>query len=214
MRNSYASRPAVTNKGNQMTTTVSEDMSTDQAPPDECSVPDCDNPIHVHNPEGHDGGLCGKHYRRWKRHGNTEPTRMSNKGRPCSVLGCPNGAKSLGLCEMHYKRHRDHDDVGEAAPKIGLPLYARAMRMVDTSAGQDACHPWTGKLTEGHLPVMRDGKTVRSARRVIAHHTKRLVNADDQSQWVRMRPTCDELCCNIKHMDVTTAGRPGTRKDA
>lgn len=197
-----------------MTTTVSEDMSTDQAPPDECSVPDCDNPTKVRHPKGHDGGLCQMHYRRWKRHGTTESTRMTNKGQPCGVRGCPNGAKSLGLCEMHYKRQRERGDVGEAAPEIGLPLYERAMRMVDTSAGPDACQPWTGKLTDGRLPVMRDGRTLRSARRVIAQHTGHLVDADDKSQWVRMRPTCDELCCNVKHMDVTNAARPGTRKDA
>lgn len=203
-----------------MTMTVSEDMSTDQAPPDECSVSDCPNPIKVRHPGGDPDadGLCGMHYRRWKRNGTTESTRMSNKGKACSVPGCPTGAKSLGLCEMHYARSRSRDgEVGQASPEIGLTLYARAMQMVDTSAGPDACHPWTSTVISDMPAIFigpRTNRSSRSARRVIAHHEGLLDDVDDQTQWVRMRDTCDPLCCNTRHMDVTKAARPNTRKDA
>lgn len=193
-----------------MTMTVSEDMTTDEAPSDVCSVEGCPNKKAAR-------GWCTKHYKRYLRTGSTEPTRTVNKGHVCSVIGCPNDATSRGWCEMHYARWRKDGDVGDAAPKIGLSLHERAMRMVDTSAGPDACHPWTSTVI-GVMPAIfigpRDDRSSRSARRVIAHHEGLLDDVDDQSQWVRMRDTCDPLCCNTRHMDVTKAARPNTRKDA
>jgi hypothetical protein len=191
-----------------MTITVSEDMTTDGAQSGGCSV--CGAKIAAR-------GWCMKHYKRYQRTGSTDSTRTVNKGKPCSVEGCGNGAHSLGLCEMHYARQRKDGDVGQAAPKIGLSLHERAMRMVDTSAGPDACHPWTSTVI-GVMPAIfigpRDDRTSRSARRVIAHHEGLLDDVDDQSQWIRMRDTCDPLCCNTRHMDVTNATRANTRKDA
>lgn len=191
-----------------MTMTVSEDMSTEESPP-LCSVSDCPNQARAL-------GLCQKHYQRQRRHGTTDATRVSNKG-PCGVEECGNKAWALGLCEMHYKRQRRTGDVGSAAPETPVPLYERVMRKVDTSAGPHACHPWTGPVLN-QLPIDYDGpkggRTSKSARRVIAHELGLLADVDDQTWWVRMRATCDPLCCNAEHMEATDVGRPGTRKDA
>lgn len=157
-------------------------------------------------------GLCMKHYKRTRRHnGSTAPTRMTNQGMVCSVDECGSPAYLKGLCAMHYERVRQHGEPGPAGPQRGLPVFERARRMIDTSAGPDQCHPWTGYLIKG-LPVIYDGgrtmETTRSARRVVAQEAG-LVTAADGNRHVRMRPDCDPLCCNVRHMHVT--GR--TRKD-
>lgn len=195
-----------------MTITVSEEMTTDQAPP-VCSVEGCGRPRAAR-------GLCTRHYGRWRRTGSTDKpkTFKANKGHECSVQGCTNDARALGMCEMHYARHRLHDgDVGPAQAKGPIPVYERAMRMVDDSAGLDACHPWTGQQKKD-VPVISDGprghRTLRSARRVIAHEHGLLPDMSDQRRWIKMRTECDRLCCNLRHMHVTGEGRPGTRKES
>lgn len=196
-----------------MTITVSEDMTTDESPPAVCTIQGCGRPRVAK-------GLCTLHYGRVRRTGTTDaPVRKNanNKGHECSVQGCGNEARALGMCEMHYTRYRLTGDVGPAEPKGPIPLYERAMRMVDDSAGPEACHPWTGQEKKG-VPVISDGprghRTLRSVRRVIAHEHGLLADMSDQRQWIKARPECDRLCCNIKHLRSTGEGRPGTRKEA
>jgi len=192
--------------------TISEDTNTTaRAAPATCTVEGCSNEVVAR-------GWCGKHYRRWKRHGSTEPTRMSNQGKECSVPGCGNPASKKALCAMHYTRQWLHGDVGGPEPQTGLSAHERAMRMVDDSAGPDACHPWAGPVNSTNLPLIyvgpREERTTRSARRVIAHHAGVLDDDEDQGWWIRMRESCDPLCCNVRHMEATNTDRFGTRKGA
>jgi hypothetical protein len=178
-----------------MTTDTSKDRNT-SAVPAVCSEPDCGNRVVAR-------GLCMKHYKRTRRHGSTAPTRMSNQGKDCSVDGCPSPAYVKGLCEMHYERVRQHGEPGPVRTYRGLPVLERARRKIDTSAGPDLCHPWTGSLIQG-LPTVYDGgragETKRSVRRLVAQDAGLLADGDDRH--VSIRPSCDPLCCNVRHMSV------------
>lgn len=140
-------------------------------------------------------------------------TKRPTKKGPCRVKGCTNKVKTKGLCGMHYTRWLNTGDVGPAEKRPKRSVYDRAMDKVDQSAGPDACHPWTGMLIKG-LPGVyeggRDGRTIRSARRVIAEKHG-LVSKDEgpQARRIRMELDCDELCCNYKHMEVTTERHRG-----
>jgi hypothetical protein len=185
-----------------MTTDTSKDTSYSAAPA-LCSEPECGNPVVAR-------GLCMKHYKRARRHnGSTAPTRMRNLGKACSVEGCGESASAKGLCQLHYDRVRQHGEPGPAKSQHELSVFERVQRMVDTSAGPDACHPWTGSLTNGLPTVSVGGRSVqskRSARRVIAQEAGLPIvsgDRDHRRRAVLMRPSCDPLCCNARHMHVT-----------
>lgn len=143
--------------------------------------------------------------------------RMVNKGQPCGVRGCTNGADTKGLCTMHYNRWLSTGDVGPAEKRPKRPVYDRAMDKVDQSAGPDACHPWTGMLISG-LPGIyqggRQNRTARSARRVIAEEHGLIGKDEGQTRWVQMRDDCVPRCCNVKHMKATGKARPFLDRDA
>jgi hypothetical protein len=146
-----------------------------------------------------------KHYKRTRRHnGSTAPTRMSNQGKACSVDGCGQSAYVKGLCAMHYERVRQHGEPGSGRSQLDLSLFERVQRKVDTSAGPDACHPWTGTLIHG-LPTIgvgpRGRQTKRSARRVLAQEAGLPIDGE-RKRSVLMRPSCEPLCCNVRHMHV------------
>lgn len=196
-----------------MAITVSEDMTT--TAPAQCSEDGCPN-----KPAAR--GLCMKHYRRLLRNGSTKTVsgRAKNKGQACSVEGCGRPAKSKGMCTMHYTRWYRTGEVGPAdeVDTRTEPMLERIAQRLDTSAGPDGCHPWTGPLTDGYLPsiyVTENGtRSTRSVRRVLAHAHGILEHSDDASLWVKMSDTCHPLCCNTAHMQVTNEARPGTRRGA
>ena len=62
---------------------------------------ECNEPVH-----DKETGLCDKHYKRYKRHGN--PHQLygvddSMYSEVCRACGKPANVKSKGLCQAHYK---------------------------------------------------------------------------------------------------------------
>ena len=57
-------------------------------------------------------GLCSKHYRRYKRHG--DPSIVKKKGKKnkklCQVNGCFDPYLAKGFCKKHYYRFKKHGD--------------------------------------------------------------------------------------------------------
>lgn len=79
-------------------------------------------------------GLCGKHYERWRRHGDTERVLPAwNKGcrqeKPCTVNGCGGAHKARGLCEKHYRRWG----------RLGDPLIVTVNREHDGHCSMGGC---------------------------------------------------------------------------
>lgn len=77
-----------------------------------CSIPNCDRAVRSR-------GWCGRHYGRWRKHGDPlgggpDKARARKPDAPCSMDGCDNLALALGLCPAHYLRNLKHGD-----PAIG-----------------------------------------------------------------------------------------------
>ena len=71
-----------------------------------CTVEGCDNAMRAK-------GLCPKHLRRLKVHGNTEtvlPTRRKTPDGLCSVEGCDRKHRSNGYCDSHNKKFKRWGD--------------------------------------------------------------------------------------------------------
>ena len=66
-----------------------------------CEAPDCDRKVYAR-------GLCGRHYKQWRRHGqlleDPEP-------KPCAVASCGRLAVTRGWCHGHYLRWSRQGDV-------------------------------------------------------------------------------------------------------
>lgn len=84
-----------------------------------CKVNGCENPFRAR-------GLCMKHYRRLKVHGNTETVLPHPRGTAdglCTIEGCDNKHRGLGYCNNHYKKFKKWGDalyVYELETKICL----------------------------------------------------------------------------------------------
>lgn len=71
-----------------------------------------------HNPRKH-RDWCGKHYERWRKHGDPETLKIATRNRACviescTIDGCRRAHKSRGLCGMHYRRWHKYGDPGVA----------------------------------------------------------------------------------------------------
>ena len=94
-----------------------------------CTVEDCDRPrLSL--------GLCGKHYARYRRHGDPaiRVRRTPALGAVCEIEGCDRPRRALGLCSTHHSQYRRR---GTATP---IRLKA---------------DPWTAREDEALLAVER-----------------------------------------------------------
>jgi len=84
-------------------------MATDESTPAPrhklCTVDQCGDVVYAK-------GLCQKHYRRWRKHGDAHYERPKKVSQPkcppptvCSVEGC-----GQGYCQTHYNRWKAHGD--------------------------------------------------------------------------------------------------------
>jgi hypothetical protein len=63
-------------------------------------------------------------------------------GQLCTVEGCDKPGRNRGMCSMHYERWRKTGTTDSQRPTTEQRFWSK----VDTSAGPDACWPWTGTL--------------------------------------------------------------------
>ena len=74
-----------------------------------CAVADCERNSIAR-------GLCGKHWQRWRKHGDPSIVLAPNEGRiysrreGCDVEGCDQPYEARGYCSLHYERWRRHGD--------------------------------------------------------------------------------------------------------
>lgn len=138
-----------------------------------CTTPDCDRP--------HFGrGLCRHHYNKvWKRApirpcvepGCTAPAIRGGWGRcadhprsfPCTVPGCDDLARVLGMCHLHYQRmsRTGTTDIRPRTHDRTAPLDTRFHQFADIR-GDHECWPWRGcrgKNRYGRLNILTpDGR--------------------------------------------------------
>jgi hypothetical protein len=89
-----------------------------------CSIEDCDRPTYAR-------GWCGKHYKRWQRHGDPLVGAAREPG-TCSVDGCGATASARGWCHGHYLRWRRNGNVD-----ADRPLGRRRWRQPETCTIDD-----------------------------------------------------------------------------
>ncbi|WP_329376175.1 HNH endonuclease signature motif containing protein [Streptomyces sp. NBC_01483] len=70
--------------------------------PKTCTMPNCDAKVSAR-------GLCNKHYKRWKAHGDPN-TFLPVRHKGCAADGCTGEHKNSGYCAKHYKRWRRWGD--------------------------------------------------------------------------------------------------------
>lgn len=103
-----------------------------------CAIEDCENRGDIRK------GLCNKHYRRWKRHGDPlgggefvdkskyEPA-VSEKS-ACTIHDCERTVKALGYCAAHYGRFQKYGD-----PLGGGPFRKPWAKQVDAICNVGEC---------------------------------------------------------------------------
>ena len=77
-----------------------------------CSVMGCDR--ETRTPKS---SLCGGHYFRAWRYGDTGVTPVRSGGLTCSVEGCASPHEALGMCSKHYQRFKTHGDPHRVTPR-------------------------------------------------------------------------------------------------
>ena len=119
-----------------------------------CSIDGCDGRVVAR-------GWCGKHYQRWKTHGdplNAGPVVYPTDG-TCTVQGCTRPIKAKRMCSAHYQRCRIHGDPTAGQPqRIVGDDRSRFMAKVDTTA-PGGCWLWTAHRNADGYGVFRfDGQ--------------------------------------------------------
>lgn len=75
-----------------------------------CHVADCDKGIVS-------GGMCQRHYDRWRATGGETHELVGCRRRMCEVPGCDRGRHANGYCAAHWQRVKKHGD-----PRAHIPL--------------------------------------------------------------------------------------------
>lgn len=169
-----------------------------------CTQPDCDAPVIAK-------GLCGKHYQRWKKHGDPQATLTPARGVfvACSAGDCSRKAAVRGLCRTHYSRWvstGDPDGLKRApngsgwlchgyrvqmmpdhplASRLGRVFVHRVVLYGKIGPGEHACH-WCNK------PVSWDRRENGGEFTLIADHVDENTLNNDPSNLV---PSCWK--CNV-----------------
>lgn len=140
--------------------TIDERMRFDVAAQAICNVSGCDKPA-----KGR--GLCGMHWRRWRRNGDPLKARVYTVGvSECRICG-REGKTTQGLCSSHYHRLDRYGDPtagAKARPPAGAPLAYLLAHMHDgcsypwpfATFGTGALYPQVkvdGEKTPGHRLV-------------------------------------------------------------
>lgn len=127
-----------------------------------------------------------------------EPTRT------CAVDGCERPAFARGWCGTHYNRWHKHGDPGGPEIKkftFGMTAEERFAEYADTSAGPDACHPWTGPLANASgygLLILPGGKRIGAHRWVCGQKIGRPLEPGEHAMH-----SCDNPpCVNPRHLSV------------
>lgn len=103
-----------------------------------CSVEGCERERH-----NKQHGLCKMHYKRWNRHGHTDPTDIYPT--ICSIEGCGRKYLAKGYCQTHYSRIIDRGNENYSPENLCITHGAtrgRSQGKSETASGSGAYSSW------------------------------------------------------------------------
>lgn len=159
-----------------------------------CSVAECGSKAHC-------GGMCGKHYARFKRYGDplvtkSKPRSPAGTRSICEVDGCDRHVKGHGYCLMHYQRFKKTGDPLLNPSGRTLMLYPE-----DAVCAVDMC---------GDRPKKR-GYCGKHYQRFVTHgdplHVERVV-LDECKASECDRPPFGHGYCSLHYYRFVTTGDP------
>lgn len=121
-----------------------------------CSIGGCEGPVIAR-------GWCGKHWWRWRKHGDPLKTVVyvgdRSPGRPktCAIEGCGRPVKSRGWCNAHYLRWRAYGDPLLIAKqlRVRVPVVCSIEGCDEPHRARGYCHRHYENLRTGGDPVPR-----------------------------------------------------------
>lgn len=116
----------------------------------------------------------------------------------CSVADCQTPPRRLGFCSKHAQRFQKYGDPLFTKYRTGS-LAERLKGSIDSSQGEDACHPWGGNCNEAGYGVIRyRGEYYIVTRAVMTVELGRELTSDE-----RVLHTCDNPpCANRRHLYI------------
>lgn len=154
-----------------------------------CDIDECPNPPLSR-------GMCGKHYARWRKHG--DPSRVDAPGRTriggeCSVEGCSERARARGYCDPHYNKWRKYGDPTRSKPTTQERFWAK----VDKSG---ECWRWTGTRTQDGYGRMRVGDFKAAVHRLAWEWAK-----GEIPTGLQINHKCHTRdCVRVSHLETAT----------
>lgn len=169
-----------------------------------CTVAECARPVLNKAKQ-----LCSPHYQQqWRGQPFTEPVPRW-KGHKCSVEGCDEAVRSVGLCSVHYDRKITTGDVGPAHRKQfsdpEMSFWAKTQKT-------DSCWVWTGaKVPRGY------GKMTAGGKQVYTHRWSYARFKGEIPEGMQVDHMCfNTSCVNPDHLRLATPkqnseNQPGAR---
>ena len=153
-------------------------------------------------------GLCGKHYRRWSKHG--DPAVGGHPERPdvCTAEGCDRDPISKGLCGKHYQRlkktettHLDYEPKTFRSAEESFAAQTRRM--------ESGCIEWTGRTNrKGYGRLSSKGKMM------LAHRYAWTAQVGEIPSGMLVDHMCwNPACVNVEHMRLCTQSQNGQNRE-
>jgi hypothetical protein len=121
--------------------------------PTRCSIDGCSRPAVAR-------GLCTKHWRRWKTHGDPRTTLLDrDHAAGCAVAGCERPYYARGLCKRHYERAKSAPAVRQGSGKpcrvdgCVRSHYARGFCVLHFARWRRYGNPLTVRRAKDHAPT-------------------------------------------------------------
>ena len=118
--------------------------------------------------------------------------------KPCAVSGCPQSARSLGLCVRHYSRQYRGRPL-EDFPGCSGPPEVRFWRFVDKGG---ECWLWTGSIQRGGYGMFLE----RPGKSVVAHRFAYRLLVGPVPEGLQLDHLCRvRNCVRPDHLEPVTA---------
>ena len=127
--------------------------------------------------------------------------------RVCSVESCERPHYGRGMCELHWRRFRDHGSTDRPIPVRLTAAERLATKLIRMPNG---CLEWTGSLNVGGYGLVGAGGKV-----FMAHRLAWILVNGPISDGMCICHTCDNRpCCNVEHLWLGTKADNNADRDA